>query len=96
MRFEIRVKPGAKTASVGGSWGVRQCLVVTVPDRAHGGKANKAAIWAIANALDIPRSMVTIVHGHKSQTKLIEVEGFSDQWEKKLEKLRTVASSRRM
>lgn len=96
MRFEIRVKTGAKEASVGGSWGVRQCLVVTVPDQAHGGKANKAVIRAIANALDVPRKVVTIVHGHKSQTKLIEIESFSNQLRKELENLRTAASSVRM
>jgi uncharacterized protein YggU (UPF0235/DUF167 family) len=96
MQFEIRVKTGAKVASVGGSWGVRQCLVVTVPDRAHGGKANKAVIRAIANALDIPKTMVSIVHGHKSQTKFIEIEGFSNQLGEKLENLRTATSSARM
>ena len=72
MRFEIRVKPGAKNDRVGGTWG-EDALVVAVKARAVDGAANAAVVKVLADSLNIPKSAVEIVHGHRSRTKLIDV-----------------------
>jgi uncharacterized protein YggU (UPF0235/DUF167 family) len=41
------------------------------------GAANEAVRGLLAEALDCPRSAVTIVRGHRARTKLVEVAGLS-------------------
>ena len=37
--------------------------------------ANEAVVKALADALDIPRRAVGIVHGHKGRNKTVEIAG---------------------
>jgi uncharacterized protein YggU (UPF0235/DUF167 family) len=75
MRILVRVKPGASRASVGGRYdgpaGV--ALVVAVAARAVEGQATKAVLAAVAEALGVKRSEVTLVRGAASRDKLLEV-----------------------
>ena len=71
----MRVKPGAKKASVEKQ--ADGSLVVRVKERAQEGEANRAVIEAIARYFDIPKLAVQIVRGHASRNKLIEMKGVS-------------------
>ena len=73
VRFEIRVKPGAKRASVRGRVGSALAVAVTAP--AVEGKATEAAMRAVAEALGVRRSAVRLVSGATSRTKIVEVDG---------------------
>ena len=74
IRFEIRVKPRARSNRVGGSWGEQGALLVEVQAPAVDGKANKAVETVLAKAFSLRRSQVTIVAGHKSRSKVIELD----------------------
>jgi hypothetical protein len=77
MRVEIYVRPGAARTEVGGDYdGV---LVVRVREPADRGKATEASLRAVANALDLPRSVVKLVRGSTSRRKLIEICGELDE-----------------
>jgi uncharacterized protein YggU (UPF0235/DUF167 family) len=72
-RLAIRVKPGAARARVGGSYGNAGALVVAVTERAVDGKATAAALAAVARALGLPRSAVTLLTGAASRDKVLEL-----------------------
>jgi uncharacterized protein YggU (UPF0235/DUF167 family) len=70
--LSVRVTPGAKRPAVGGRRG--DDLVVRVTERAVDGAATAAVLAALADAFDVPQRSVTLVHGHTSRTKLIEID----------------------
>jgi hypothetical protein len=74
-RFAVRVKPGARRATVGGRWDGRlgEALVVAVTAPAVDGRANEAVCRALAAALEVPERDITIATGARSRDKLIEV-----------------------
>jgi uncharacterized protein YggU (UPF0235/DUF167 family) len=73
MRLKVSVKPGAFEDRVfkepDGS------LKVWVRARPQGGKANEAAVKAVAKFLRVAKSQVKIVSGPSSRTKIMEVPG---------------------
>lgn len=71
MRITVRVTPGAGRTAVGGSHD--GALVVRVAARAVEGKATAAAGEALAEALGVRRSDVTLVRGSTSRTKVFEI-----------------------
>ena len=73
MRFEIRVRPGATRAAVGGEQA--GALVVRVHEPAEGGRATEAALAAVAAALGVRRADVRLVTGRISRTKVVDVAG---------------------
>lgn len=77
VRVEIRVRPGAARAAVGGEHAGR--LVVAVHERAVDGKATEAALAALARALDVPGRRLRLVRGATSRDKLVEVVGTDPQ-----------------
>jgi uncharacterized protein (TIGR00251 family) len=74
MRIRVRVKPGAREEKV--SREPDGSLLVSVRARAHEGKANEAVVKAVAKALRVPKSQVSIVSGLSSRTKVLEVPGW--------------------
>jgi uncharacterized protein YggU (UPF0235/DUF167 family) len=72
----IRVRPGAGRTSVGGEHD--GALVVRVAARAVDGKATEAAVAAVAAAFGVRRAAVRLVTGATSRTKVVEVDGGSD------------------
>jgi uncharacterized protein len=71
MRITIRVRPGSARTGVGGNHA--GALVVRVSARAVDGKATEAALAAVAGALGVRRSAVTLVAGASSRSKIIDV-----------------------
>lgn len=72
MRLPIRVtprakKPGIKTAEDG-------TLAVRVREPAEDGRANDAVVAALADHFGVAKRAVTIVHGHGSRRKFVEVQ----------------------
>lgn len=70
-RLRLRVKPGArKTAIVGIHGGALKVSVAAAPEK---GKANRAVVKLLAEALGLPPSAVTITSGETSQDKAAEI-----------------------
>lgn len=71
----LRVRPGASRTRVGGAhpgpYGT--ALVVAVTPPAVDGRATKAALDAVAEALGVRRSDVTLRAGERSRDKLAEI-----------------------
>lgn len=72
MRIEIRVQPGARCASVGGTY--EGALVVRVPEVAEKGRATAASLRAVAEALGVRPRDVRLVAGATSRRKILEVD----------------------
>lgn len=73
----VRVKPGAARARVGGVHHGPHgpALVVAVRERAAEGRATEAACRAVARALGLRPSAVTLRQGARSRDKLFTVAG---------------------
>lgn len=70
-RLRLRVKPGARrTEIVGSHGGALKLTVASAPER---GKANRAVVKLLAEALGVPSSSVTIAAGATSQDKVVEI-----------------------
>lgn len=72
MRITITVKPNSKQVPLvvnnGGD------IVVYVRQQAIGGRANEAVINLLAEYYDVPKTRVTIIKGHSTHRKVIEVD----------------------
>ncbi len=88
VKIPIRVKPGSARARVGGSYGDTGALVVAVTERAVDGKATAAALKAVAAALGVPRSAVTLHSGAASRDKVLLVRDPPAGLAARLEELR--------
>ena len=77
MRVVVRVYPNSRRTHVGGRYGDGEpaVLVVRVQAPAVDGKANEAVVAAMADALGVPKSAVSIIGGHTSRTKTVDVDG---------------------
>ncbi|MFV0257351.1 MAG: DUF167 domain-containing protein [Acidimicrobiales bacterium] len=73
-RFEIRVKPGSSAASVGGTWGEGDALVVAVTAPAVDGRANDAVLKLLASVLEVRKRQLSIVRGATHRSKVVEVD----------------------
>ena len=87
-KLPVRVRPGAARARVGGSYGDAGALVVAVTERAVDGKATAAVLRAVAAALGVPRSAVTLFIGATSRDKVLLVADPPADLEARLEALR--------
>jgi uncharacterized protein len=72
-RLRLRVTPGARNAGIAGrhgdGWKVR---VTAAPEK---GRANDAVVRLLADVLGVARDDVTIVAGHGSRDKVVELAG---------------------
>lgn len=73
VRFTVRLQPRASKNEIAGVQGSALKVRVTAPPVE--GSANQALIDFLSEALDVPRRDVSIVSGHSSRMKLIEVSG---------------------
>lgn len=74
--LRVRVTPKAKSArikkEISEDGEVYYRVYVTVV--AEDGKANKAVMELLADALDVPKSALTIIRGLTSRDKIIQIE----------------------
>jgi uncharacterized protein (TIGR00251 family) len=77
MRVDIRVKPGARKESVGGTHG--DALVVAVQAPPVDGKANDAVRKALARAFGVRKQDVVIVAGERGRDKVVELPDDHDR-----------------
>jgi len=69
----VTVKPGAKVPGI--VLGADGSIVVRVRERAIEGKANEAVRAALARALGVPKSAITLVRGATARVKGFQVDG---------------------
>ncbi len=74
LRIAIRVKPGSSRAKVSGSYGPDRQLIVAVSAPPVDGAANDAVLKAVASAFGVRPRHVTLVSGHTSRSKIIDLE----------------------
>ena len=73
----VRVHPGARRNEVlGFSNGVLEVKVAAPPDK---GKANKELIDFLSELLEVSQSRLTILRGQTSRSKLIAIDGLSQE-----------------
>jgi uncharacterized protein (TIGR00251 family) len=72
MQVEVRVKPGSKKGSLVQP-SLTGELLVYVREPAIDGKANAAVIKLLADYYDVPKTSITIIRGHTSRTKFIQI-----------------------
>jgi uncharacterized protein (TIGR00251 family) len=77
-RITVTVSPGAKRTELVGRHGDGWRARVAAPP--EGGRANAALAVLLADALGVRRDQITVVGGHASRRKLVEVDGL-DQGE---------------
>jgi len=75
VRFAVHVQPRASHPGVDGVHG--DALKVRVGAAPVDGAANDAVIEVLIDALNVSRRAVTIISGHTSRTKVVEVDGIS-------------------
>jgi uncharacterized protein YggU (UPF0235/DUF167 family) len=75
MRINIRVRPGVGRTQVSGSAGDPPRLVVQVGAQPVDGKATEAALKALAKAFGLKPSCVSLVSGHTTRDKVVELSG---------------------
>jgi uncharacterized protein (TIGR00251 family) len=71
VRLAVQITPNAKKTEVIGV--LDGALKLKLQAQPVEGKANAALIVYLAKTLGVPRSAVTITHGHTSKKKLIEI-----------------------
>jgi len=87
IRVTVRVKPGASRNKVRGSFGDSPALVVAVSEPAIDGRASTAVCRAIAEAVGVSLSKVSIVMGQTSRTKVVEINDNDPQIQRKIAEL---------
>jgi len=73
VELAVKVVPGSSRNQIAGVWDTSLRLAVTAPP--EGGKANKQVIRLLADAFDVKRSAVAIVHGLTQPLKRIRIQG---------------------
>ena len=71
IRLALQITPNARKTEVIGV--LDDTLKLKLQAQPIEGKANEALVNFLAKTLGVPRSAVTITHGHTSKKKLVEV-----------------------
>jgi uncharacterized protein (TIGR00251 family) len=76
-RFTVKVHPRARRSAVTGRLGEAWKLDLTAPPVE--GKANEECVRFLAELVGVPRARVRIVTGLTSRTKVVEIEGVTEE-----------------
>jgi hypothetical protein len=76
-RFTVKVHPRARRSAVAGRLGDAWKLDLTAPPVE--GKANEECVRFLAELVGVPRARVRIVTGLTSRTKVVEIEGVTEE-----------------
>ncbi|OWW19047.1 DUF167 domain-containing protein [Noviherbaspirillum denitrificans] len=71
IRISVQITPNAKKSEVIGV--LDDALKIRLQAQPIEGKANDALVRFLADMLSVPKSAVTITHGHTNKRKMIEV-----------------------
>lgn len=77
MRLSVRVQPRASANEIVGLHGGALKVRLTAPPAE--GAANRALVELLAGTFGIPVRAVTIVSGASSRTKVVELEGVTEE-----------------
>ena len=72
-RLHLRVSPGATRSRIVGKHGDGWKIHVTAPP--EDGRANAAVVRLIADTVSVSRGAVSVVSGHGSRDKIVELAG---------------------
>jgi len=73
MRITVKVKTGAREEKVERLGD--KAFSVWVKELPKEGRANRATVELLSRYFDRPKSSVSIIRGHTSRNKVIEIEG---------------------
>jgi hypothetical protein len=76
-RFTVKVHPRARRSAVTGRLGDAWKLDLTAPPVE--GKANQECVRFLAELTGVPRARVRVVTGLTSRTKVVEIEGVTEE-----------------
>ena len=76
MNLAAKVKPGSKQPGIAVEDG---SLVLRVRERALEGAANEACIRALANALSVAPSHVSVLRGARARAKVFRIDGIDEE-----------------
>ncbi len=80
-QLAIKLQPGASVDRIEG-WETdpsgRAVLKIRLRARPIEGQANEALVKFLAQALDLPKSAVTLARGSQSRLKMVEIAGLDD------------------
>ena len=76
-RLTVKVHPRARRSAVTGRLGDAWKLDLTAPPTE--GKANEECVRFLADLVGVPRARVRIVTGLTSRTKVVEIEGVTEE-----------------
>jgi hypothetical protein len=76
-RLTVKVHPRARRSAVTGRLGEAWKLDLAAPPAQ--GKANDACVRFLAELVGVPRARVRIVTGLTSRTKVVEIEGVTEE-----------------
>ena len=76
-RLTVKVHPRARRSAVTGRLGEAWKLALTAPPAQ--GKANDACVRFLAELVGVSRARVRIVTGLTSRTKVVEIEGVTEE-----------------
>ena len=76
-RFTVKVHPRARRSAVTGRLGDAWKLDLTAPPVE--GKANEECVRFLAELVGVPRARVRIATGLTSRTKVVEIEGITEE-----------------
>jgi uncharacterized protein (TIGR00251 family) len=71
VRLAVQIQPNAKKTEVVGL--LDDALKIKLAAQPIEGKANDALVRFLADALALPRSAITLTHGHTNKKKLLEI-----------------------
>lgn len=71
IRITVHIAPNAKKSEVSGV--LDDALKIRLQAQPIEGKANEALIRYLADRLGVPKSAVSITHGHTSKRKIVEI-----------------------
>ena len=69
----LKVQPGSSKKEVEGVSG--DTLIVKLNSRPLDGKANEQLVELLSEELNIRKSLISIIRGHKSRRKVVEIRG---------------------
>lgn len=86
MLVPLYVRPASSKDYVGGIYDDRLLVYVKAP--AVDGSANVAVLKVLAKALNIPKSNLTVLSGHTSKRKRVEILGDEKELAERISQLR--------